>query len=103
MPLAYQMDLMLKIKASSILRVAAIDQEYKRHHVALRFGGERNATQGFEVDGGYLFAFAQIRDGGLALRRRYPIGDAATGAATVEAKNEAWFFRSAAVDKGVHA
>ena len=63
---------------------------------------ERDPTQGFEVDGGHLLAFAQIRDGGVAVRRRDPIGDAATGAATVEAEHEAGLFRGAAMNVRIH-
>ena len=101
MPLAYQMDLTLEIKASGILGVAAIDQEDQCRHIARWRRCERDPTQGFEVDGGHLLAFAQICDGGIAVRRRHPIGDAAAGAATVEAEHEAGLFRGAAMNEGV--
>ena len=101
MPLAYQMDLALEIKASGILGVAAIDQEHHRHYIARWCRCERDPTQGFEVDGGHLLAFAQIRDGGIAVRRRHPIGDAAAGAAAVEAEHKAGLFRGAAMNEGV--
>lgn len=103
MSLSYQMDLTVQVKAPGILRVAPVDHEYKRRHVALRRGCKRDASQGFKVDGGYLLAFAQIRHGGLAVRRRHPIRNAPTGAATVEAKHETRPFRSAAMNEGIHA
>jgi hypothetical protein len=102
MSLPYQMGLMLKIKASGILGMAAVDQEDEGCHVARRRRCKRNATSGFKVNGGYLFAFPQIRDGGIAIRRCHPIGDAATGAATVEAEHEAGLFRGTAVNIGIH-
>lgn len=102
MSLTYEMDLMLSVKASGILGMAAVDQKDKRGHLARRRGCNRNATQGFEVNRGDLFAFSQIRDGGAAVRRRDPISDAAAGAATVEAKHEAGFLRCAAMNERVH-
>jgi len=102
MSLPYQMGLMLKIEASGILGMAAVDQEDEGCHVARRRRCERNATRGFKVNGGYLFAFPQIRDGGTAIRRCHPIGDAATGAAAVEAEHKAGLFRGAAVNVGIH-
>ena len=103
MSLPYQMGLMLKIEASGILGMAAVDQEDEGHHVAQRRRCERDATRGFQVNGGYLFAFPQIRDGGTAIYRCHPIGDAATSAAAVEAEHEAGLFRGAAVNVGIHA
>jgi len=102
MSLPYQMGLMLKIEASGILGMAAIDQEDEGCHIARLRRSKRNATRGFKVNGGYLFAFPQIRDGGTAIRRCDPIGDAATGAATVEAEHEAWLFRGAAMNVRIH-
>jgi hypothetical protein len=102
MSLAYQMDLLLKIKASGILGMAAIDQEDQGRHIALRRRCERNATSGFKVNGSYLFAFPQIRDGGTAVRRCHPIGDAAAGAAAVEAKYEAGLLRRPAMNERIH-
>jgi len=103
MSLAYQMDLVLKIKASGVLGMAAIDQEDEGCHVAGRRRCKRNAARGFKVNGGYLFALPQIRDGGTAVRRCHAIRDATTGAATVEAKHEAGLFRGAAMNVGIHA
>ena len=101
MPLAYQMDLALKIKTPGILGMAAIDQEDQCRHIARWRRCERDPTPGFEVDGGHLLAFAQICDGGIAVRRRHPIGDAAAGATTVEAQHKAGLFRGAAMNEGV--
>lgn len=102
MSLPYQMGLMLKIEASGILGMAAVDQEHEGHHVARPRRCERNATRGFKINGGYLFAFAQVRDGGTAIRRCHPIRDAAAGAAAVKAEHEAGLFRGAAVNIGIH-
>ena len=102
MSLAYQMGLMLKIEASGILGMAAVDQEDEGHDVARHRRCERNAPRSFQVNGGYLFTFPQIRDGGIAIRRCHPIGDAPTGAAAVEAEHEAGLFRGAAVNIGIH-
>jgi len=82
--------------------MAAIDQEDEGCDVARRRPCERNATRGFKVNGGYLFAFAQIRDGGTAIRCRHPVGDAAAGAAAVETEHEARLFRSAAMNERIH-
>jgi hypothetical protein len=102
MSLPYQMGLILKSKASGILGMAAIDQEDEGCHVARRRRCKRNATRCFNVNGGYLFAFPQIRDGGTAMCRCHPIGDAAAGAATVEAEHESGLFRGTAVNVGIH-
>ena len=102
MSLPYQMGLMLKIEASGILGMAAIDQEDEGCHIARLRRSKRNATRGFNVNGGYLFAFPQIRDGGIAVRRCHPIGNAAAGAATVEAEHQAGLFRGTAVNVGIH-
>ena len=102
MSLPYQMGLMLKTKASGILGMAAVDQEHEGHHVARRRRCKRNAARGFNVNGGYLFAFPQIRDGGTTIRRCHPIGDAAAGAAAVEAEHEAGLFRGTAVNVRIH-
>src|SRR5258707_6785602 len=102
MSLPYQMGLMLKIEASGILGMAAVDQEDEGCHVARRSRCERNATRSFKVNGGYLFAFPQIRDGGIAVRRCHPIGNAAAGATTVEAEHQAGLFRGTAVNVGIH-
>jgi len=102
MSLPYQMGLMLKIKASGILRMLRSTRKDEGCHVARRHRCKRNATRGFKVNGGYLFAFPQIRDGGTAIRRCHPIGDAATGAAAVEAEHEAGLFRGTAVNVRIH-
>ena len=102
MSLPYQMGLMLKIEAPGILGMAAVDQEDEGHHVARLRRCKRNASRGFNVNGGYLFAFPQIRDGGIAVRRCHPIGNAAAGAATVEAEHQAGLFRGTAVNVGIH-
>ena len=103
MTLTYEVDLALQIQAPGILGMAAINQVNKGSYVARRRCGERDAAHGFEVDGGDLFAFAQIRHGGLAVGCRHPVGDAAAGAAAVEAEHQAGFFRGAAMDEGVDA
>jgi hypothetical protein len=101
MSLPYQMDLILKSKASGILGVAAIDHEDEGRHVARRRSCQRNATGGFKINGGYLFAFPQVRDGRTAVLRCHPIGDAAAGATTVEAKHETGLFRGAAMNERI--
>ena len=101
MPLAYQMDLTLKIKTTSILGMAAIDQEDQCRHIARWRRCERDPTQAFEVNGSHLLAFAQIHDRGIAVRCGYPVGDAAASAAAVKAKHEARLFRGAAMNEGV--
>src|SRR5262245_34020432 len=102
MSLAYQMDLVLKTKASGILGMAAIDQEDEGCDVARRHRCERNATRSFKINGGYLLAFPQIRDGRIAVHGRHPIGDAAAGAAAVEAEHEAGLFRGAAMNERIY-
>ena len=103
MSLADQMDLMIEIKSPGVLGVAAIDKEDQRRYIVGRRRCERNATQVFTVNGSYLFAFPQVRDGGTAVLPCHPIRDAATSAPTVEAKHEAWLFRGTAVNEGIHA
>jgi hypothetical protein len=103
MTLAHKMDLMLNVEAPGILGMAAVDQEDQRRNITLRRRGKRDSTHGFEIHGGDLFAFAQVRDGGVAVGCRHPVGDAAAGAAAVEAKYEAGLFRRAAVNEGIHA
>jgi len=103
MTLAYEMDLMLKGEASGILGMAAVDQEDQRRHITLRRRRKRDSTHGFEIHGGDLLAFAQVRDGGVAVGRRHPVGDAAARAAAVEAKHEAGLFRRTAVNEGIDA
>ncbi len=103
MSLTYQMNLMLNAEASGILGMAAVDQKDEGSHVARRRSCERDATQRFKVNGGDLFAVPQIRKGGAAVHCRHPIGDAAAGAATIEAKHEAGLLRRAAMNERVHA
>jgi len=102
MSLTYQMDLVLNVEASGILGMAAVDQEGEGCDVACRRRCKRNATRSFKVNGGDLFAFPQIRDGGTAVRRCHPISDAAAGAAAVEAKHEAGLLRRAAMNERIH-
>ena len=102
MSLSYEMNLTFEIKASGILGMAAVDQEHQRPRIARWRRCKRNATVGFKVNGGHLLAFAQIRDRGATVSCGDPIGDAAAGAATVEAKHEAWLFRGTAMYVGIH-
>jgi hypothetical protein len=103
MPLTYKVDLTLKVETAGILGVAAVDQEDERRYVARWRRCKRDPPQGFKVNGGRLFALAQIRDGGRAILCGDPIGNAAAGAATVEPKYEAGLLGGAAVDEGIHA
>jgi hypothetical protein len=103
MSLTHQMDLMLNVEASGILGMAAIDQEDEGGHVARGGRRESNATRGFNVNGGYLFAFSQICDGAIAILGCHPIGNAAAGAATVETKHEAGLLRGTAMNERIHA
>jgi len=103
MSLPYQLDLAVESKASGILDVSAIDHVSERHHIPWRRRSERDPTHGFQVNGGHLFACAKIGDGGVAFGRRYLVGDAATGAATVQPQHKAWLFRRSAMDEGVDA
>src|ERR1700730_15278205 len=100
MSLAYQPELAFEIESPGILRMAAID------HIddSIRLAAcQRDAAHGFEIDLGHLLAFAQICEGGLAVRRRHPVGDAAATAALVEAEQEAGRFRRAAMHEAVDA
>src|SRR6202158_1225445 len=100
MSLAYQLELAFEIESPGILRMAAID------HIddSIRLAAcQPDAAHGFEIALGHLLACAQICEGGLAARRRHPVGDAAATAAAVEAEHEAGLFRRAAMDEGVDA
>ena len=103
MSLPYQMNLTVEIKAPGVLGVAAIDHVGQRRYIAPWRCRERNPAHGFQVYGGHLFALAQIQDGGVAVRRGYPVGNAATGAATVESKYETGLLRRPAMDMGIYA
>jgi hypothetical protein len=103
MSLPYQLDLAVEIKASGILDVSAIDHVSERHHLPRRYRSERDPAHGFKVNGGHLFAFAEIEDRGVALGRCYPVGDAAAGAATVQPKHQAGLLWGPAMDEGVYA
>src|SRR5258708_22742245 len=81
MSLPYQMGLMLKIEASGILWMAAVDQEDEGCRVSRRPRCERNATRGFNVNGGYLLPFPQTRADVTPIRRCHPTGEASPGAA----------------------
>ena len=103
MSLAYQMELALEIEAPGILRVAAIDHVEECSDLPGRVGGERDPPHGFAIDHGDLLARAQVFDCCVAPVGRDPIGDAAAGAAEVEAEHEAGPLGRAAMDEGVHA
>src|SRR5579863_5055650 len=77
---------------SGILHVAAIDHVSKRTEPLAGFVCEPHRTRHFAIDVGGLLAAAQIVDRFLAPACRDAEGDAAAGAAAVEAKHEAGLF-----------
>ena len=100
MSLAHQIHLAIEIEPSGILRMTTIDQKHEGTHLAVR---QRDPPHGFEINTGHLFTGAQIGEGCLASGGCDPVGNAAAGAAAIEAKHEAWPFWRAAMDEGVDA
>ena len=63
----------------------------------------RSRAHGLAIDHGHLLARAQIGDGRRAFGGRHPKGDAAAGAAAIEAEHQAGPLRRAAMDEGIDA
>src|SRR5437870_3960358 len=72
--LADIMQLGSKIELAGILRVRAVDHEAKRLHPAPRLAVEQHGPHGLAVDGRDLLALAQIRNRGVAMLCRGPVG-----------------------------
>src|SRR5437868_2061802 len=83
--------------------MAAIDRVAERFDAAVRLPLKPDAANEFPVHRRGLFAAAQISKRGRALLRRHAIGDAAAGAAEIEAEDEAGAFRSAAMIERINA
>jgi hypothetical protein len=81
----------------------AIDHVAQRLHPAFGPGLEPDRAHAFAVDGGDLFARAQVGDGAAAVLDRHAVGDAAAGAALVEAEHQTRPLGRAAVNEGIDA
>src|SRR5262249_13122517 len=79
------------------------DNETDCAHTSFRLAGEPNVAMRLEIDRRHLLARAQIGDGLLVFGRGNAIGDAAAGAAAVQAEHEAGTFGRTAMDEGIDA
>ncbi len=104
MALADLMQLLVEREPAGILRMAAIDHVAQRRHPPVRMSEQRHVAQDFAIDLGDLLALAQIvRPPLRGSARRDAEGDAAAGAAAVEAEHEAGPLRRAAMHEGIDA
>jgi hypothetical protein len=103
MTLAYQMQLALEVEPPRILRMTSIDKIDKRGDGPFRARRKGDPAHGLAVDHGDLLAPPQVFDGRVASRRGDAIGDAAAGAAKIEAEYQARPFRRAPVNEGIDA
>ena len=103
MALADVAQLLLERQPPGILHMAAIDHVSQRADALPRLVVEPHRAHHLAIDGGDLFALAQIGDGVVAMLRRDPERDAAAGAAAIEPEHQAGLFRRAAMDEGVDA
>src|SRR5947207_8252981 len=103
MALPHQMKLLLDVEPAGILRMAAVDDVDERAHPPSRLAAERDRSRGFAIDHRDLLARAQILDRVRPRGFLDPVGDAAAGAALVEAEHESRLLRRAAVDEGIDA
>ncbi len=101
--LAHEMQLPLQRQPSGILPVAAVHHVAERVHALLRVVVEPDGARGLAIDQGDLLACPQVGDGGRALFRRNPIGNAAAIAAAVEPEHQAGRLWRAAVHEGIDA
>src|SRR5712671_6268403 len=83
--------------------MAAIDHVSERADALPRLVLQPHRPLHFAVDGRDLLALAQIGDGGGAVLFGDPEGDAAAGAAAIEAEHQAGLFRRAAMDERINA
>src|SRR5262249_32144974 len=94
------MQLLLERKAASILRVSAVDHVAQRRYAPFGLVLEPDRPYAFAINGGYLFARAQIFDGAGTLGCAHTISDAATGPALIEAEQETGPLGRPAVHEG---
>src|SRR5260370_9518464 len=92
-----------KMELAAVLRMRAVDHEAKPLYPAPRVAVEQHGPHGLAVDRRDLLAPAQIRNRGIPMLCRGPVGDAAAGAAAVEPPNQARPPRRAATDAAEHA
>src|SRR5262249_51522229 len=86
-----------------ILRMAAVDHVADGLDARLLMADQHHRAHALDIDLGHLLALPEIGERGGALCGRDPIGDAATGAAMIEAEHEAGTLRRAAVNEGIDA
>ena len=100
--LAHEFGQLRVIQPPRILPVAAVDHIGDRFHPAAT-ADEGDGLDLFEIDHGHLFAGAQIVERRRAMLRTDAEGHAMTGAATVEAQNQARPLGRAAMHMREHA
>lgn len=101
MALRHKSQLIRLRQPSGVLRMLSIDHiSHARHRTAVR---QQCGEGDFTVDGRDLFPLAQIGESFSAPLGGYPESGSTTGAAAIEAKHEARFFRGAPVDMGEDA
>src|SRR4051794_5878232 len=103
MALSHDVQLAIVRQPTGVLRMAAVNRVAERFDTAVRLPFKPDAANQFPVHRGGLLAAAQIGERGRALFRRHPIGDAAAGAAEIEAEDEAGAFRRAAMIERIDA
>src|ERR1051325_7413943 len=103
MPSPDVMKLLFQVEPAGILRVAAVDHVDERAHAPLGLAGDDHVAPGLAIHHGDLLARAQVGDGPGPQRALDPIGDAAAGAADVEAEHEPGSFRRAAMHERIDA
>src|ERR1700726_4328041 len=90
-------------KPSCILQMAAVDDIGERTDALPCVVLQPHRAHHFAIDGGDLFALAQIGDRCRAALLRHAERDAAAGTATIEPEHETRLFRRAAVHEGIDA
>src|SRR6185437_12259092 len=96
-------ELLVKREAAGILHVAAVDDIGQRADARSRLVLDPHRAHHLAIDVGGLLAGAQVGDGVVAELALHAEGDAAAGAAAVEAEHEPGFFGRAAVIERIDA
>ncbi len=100
---AHEFGLALEREPSRILRVGPVDDIAKGFERAGRAVEQADRPRRLDIDVGDLLARAEIGEGSVAAFRGNAVGDAAAGAALVEAEHEPRMLPRAAMVKGVDA
>src|SRR5690348_11205724 len=103
MTLSRVMQLLGDAQPSGVLAMPPVNDITEGMHAFLRIVVEPNATPGFTIDTGYLFASAQVFNRFRALCRRHTVGDTAAIAAAIQTEDQAGLFWSSAMHERVHA